>query len=69
MSKSRSVVATVVVALLMLSPFQATANTLSEAQAKYSALQNSLASDTKLLNEDLSGREGTALFVLKSLQM
>ena len=57
MSKSRSVVATVVAALLMLSPFQATANTLSEAQAKFSALQNSLASDTRIINQDFLARE------------
>jgi hypothetical protein len=57
MSKSRSVVATVVAALLMLSPIQATANTLSEAQAKYSALQNSLASDTRIINQDFLARE------------
>ena len=57
MSMSRSVVATVVAALLMLLPFQATANTLSEAQAKYSALQNSLASDTRIINQDFLARE------------
>jgi hypothetical protein len=57
MLKARSVVATVVAALLMLSPFEATANTLSEAQAKFSALQNSLASDTRIINQDFLARE------------
>ena len=57
MLKARSVVATVVAALLVLSPFEATANTLSEAQAKYSALQNSLASDTRTINQDFLARE------------
>lgn len=57
MLKARSVVATVVAALLVLSPFEATANTLSEAQAKYSALQNSLASDTRIINQDFLARE------------
>lgn len=57
MLKARSVVATVVAALLVLSPFEATANTLSEAQAKYSALQNSLTSDTRIINQDFLARE------------